>query len=232
MKIKYMAAAVATAALAFLPNQTSAAPLFVAGPSPVAPFGGTVINFEGQAEGTVITNQYGGVVFSQPDGGSPIIDNSPMLFGYGAGSGTGVLTGSTNGGAQFPTIAPIVATFASPVTQVGAFFSDTAPLGNYTISAFGAGHVLLESFVVTSAQLTAANCGETFPLVTGCGVFAGFSRAGGDIVSIQFGPSSAANDSFAIDDLRYISAVPEPVSLSLLGLGLAGVAARRARKRA
>ena len=34
MKIKYMAAAVATAALAFLPNQTSAAPLFVAVPWP------------------------------------------------------------------------------------------------------------------------------------------------------------------------------------------------------
>ena len=34
----------------------SAAPILVAGPSPVAPFGGTVINFDGLVEGTRIDN--------------------------------------------------------------------------------------------------------------------------------------------------------------------------------
>ena len=69
-----------------------------------------------------------------------------MIFGYGSGSGTGVLTGTTDGGAAFDTIAGLTAQFAAPVSQAGAFMSDGAPLGDYTIYAFGAGNVLLESF--------------------------------------------------------------------------------------
>src|SRR5687768_5531743 len=96
------------------------APIFVAGPSPVAPFGGTVIDFEGQAEGTLIDTEYSGlgVTFTQDDSGTPMIDNLPALFGYGPGSGTGMLTGSTTGGAQFPTVAGLVAEFSTPQAQV------------------------------------------------------------------------------------------------------------------
>src|SRR5687768_17896551 len=79
--------------------------------SPVTLIGGGAITFEGFAEGTLISNQFGGVVFSQPDGGRPQIDNSPFLFGYTSSSGTGVLTGSTEGGAPFPTVAGLIATF-------------------------------------------------------------------------------------------------------------------------
>src|SRR5688572_19403820 len=116
--------------------------------SPVTTVGGVPLaDFDGFPEGTLISNQYAGVTFSQDDGGTPMIDHLPYLFGYHAVSGTGVLTGSQTGGAPFPTIAGLVLTFAAPVSTVEWFLSDTGPLGAYTVSAFGAGNVLLESFV-------------------------------------------------------------------------------------
>src|SRR5687767_2479194 len=167
--------AVATAGLALMTTSAYAAPIFVAGPSPVAPFGGTVINFEGQVEGTIIDNEYAGlgVTFTQTGAGSPMIDNLPALFGYGPGSGTGMLTGSSQGN-QVATTAGIIASFSTGQSNVGAFMSDTAPLGNYTITAYGAGMVFLESFVVTPAQFPGvAACGSLFPVAPGCGVFVG-----------------------------------------------------------
>src|SRR5215216_4219227 len=67
--------------------------------SRAAPAADTVITFDRQAEGTLISTQYAslGVTFSQPDGGRPQIDNDPFLFFYTASSGNGVLTGSTEG---------------------------------------------------------------------------------------------------------------------------------------
>jgi Bacterial Ig domain len=177
--------------------------------------GGTLITFEGQPEGTRISNQFSGVTFIQPDGGRPMIDTyapsdskpNGWLFGYGASSGSAVLTGSTDGGAAAPTIAGIIATFTSPVSVVELFLSDTAPLGNYTIAAFGAGGTLLESFVVPlGTSVPPDYSGGTFP-PPGTkplpGIFVGFVRPSGDIVSIQIGPSDAALDAFAIDDLRF-----------------------------
>jgi hypothetical protein len=176
----------------------SATPVLVPGPSPVAPAADTVIDFEGQTDGTLISTQYAssGVTFGQPDGGRPQIDNDPFLFGYTANSGDGVLTGSTEGGAQFPTIAGITATFAAPTNLAGAFFSDWSPLGDYTVTARDADDNVLESQVILSTQLPTCT-------IDGCGVWVGFQRSQADISSITFGPSSASNDSFAIDDLRF-----------------------------
>jgi opacity protein-like surface antigen len=199
--MKYLVVAGAVACALIAAAVASAAPVLVPGPSPVPPAADTVIDFEGQAEGTLISTQYAtsGVTFSQPDGGRPMIDNDPFLFFYTANSGNGVLTGSTEGGAPFPTVAGMTATFELPTNLAGAYFSDTAPLGNYTVTARDADGNVLETQVILATQLpTAPTC-----TIDGCGVWVGFARSEADISSITFGPSSAFGDAFAIDDVRF-----------------------------
>jgi hypothetical protein len=213
MKAKYLVAAIAVMALGLTPTVSSAAPIF----SAVSTIGGAAMaNFEGFAEGTIITNQYAGVTFGQVDGGTPMIDNSPFLFAFSQSSGEGVLTGSTNGGAFAPTIAGLTMTFGVAQSAVEFFLSDNSTLGNYTLSAYGAGNVLLETTVLTAAQVSG-------------GHYVGFTGAGILKVTVD---GVVENDAFGIDDLRASAAVPEPASLLLLGAGLAAAAARRRRARA
>ena len=179
--------------------------------------GATLTDFEGFAEGTLMQNQVAGVTFGQtPLAGRPQIDNSPFLFGYVASSGTGVLTGSLEGGYPFVTVAGLTMTFSAPVAAAEVFFSDTAPLGSYTISAFNANNVLLESFLLGGAGPAIAR-------------YVGFQYGSEQIFVV--GPSSAFGDAFAIDDLRVARAVPEPSSWALMAMGAAALAALRRRRR-
>jgi hypothetical protein len=205
--------------------------------------GGTVANFEGFGEETIITNQYAGMTFSQTGGGAPMIDNyngagagcsgSPWCFGYGNSSGTGTLTGSTQGG-NVITTAGIIVTFSSLQSSVQGFLSDTSPLGDYTISAFGVGNVLLGTVTVLQANtLPPGYSGGlfpapgTFPLP---GIYVGFTDTVAEIASIQFGPSSSTGDAFSVDDVSFGgssgSATPEPGTLMLMGAGLLVLGAR------
>jgi hypothetical protein len=226
--------ALAIVSLCAVPAHATA--IFVAGPGPVAPFSGTLIDFEGIADGTLVPS-LGGVSFSQDDGGTPEIDNSPFLFAYDSSSGTGVLTGSSSAG-SVETTAGIVATFATPQTRVGAFMSDTVALGDYSVTAFGLGGVVLESLIVHQGDFPTAPTNEFcvpfppwVPSGNRCGVFVGFDRAEGDILSVQFGPSGASrgSDALAIDDLIFSdgTAAPEPVTAMLMVIGLVGLGVSR-----
>lgn len=227
---------VATVALAALPAMAEAQ--IIKSYTPVLT-GGTLVDFEGFSEGTLIDTQYAGVTFDQaPLSGRPMIDNYSWLFGYGSSSGEAVLTGSTEGGYSFPTVAGIVAKFSSPVSTVQVFFSDTSPLGDYTISAFDTGGALIDSFVVLSSEVLPPGYSGgffpppgTFPLP---GIYVGFMHAVADIARIQIGPSSGFDDAFAIDDLRFVgtAVVPEPGVLSLLlGCSVAATLALLRRRR-
>ncbi len=219
--------------------------------------GGTVANFEGFTEFTTITTQYAGMSFTQTGGGSPWIDNynqnlggngcsgSGWCYGYGASSGSGVLTGSTAGG-NVVTTAGIIDTFTSLQADVQAFLSDTSPLGNYTITAYSGANAtgtLLGTVTVNAlggAGLPPGYSGGLFPAPGTTplpGVFVGFTDTVAEIKSIQIGPSSvgAGSDAFAVDDIRIVPLVtttPEPASLVFLGAGLIGLASlRRKRER-
>ena len=201
--------------------------------------GGTLINFEDLANGTLVDTQYAGVTFGQDGGGGrPQIDASPYLFGYGASSGSHVLTDSTEGGHTFDTIAGLTATFSSGHNAVEFFFSDTAQLGAYPITFYGSGGSVLGTVTLADdgTVLPPGYGGGIFPPVGTFplpGIFVGFTSAGNDIFGIGIGPSSSVNDSFAIDDVRFTSArgVPEPATwgLMILGFGAAGSALRRRR---
>ena len=189
--------------------------------------GGTLIDFEGWADGTIISDQYSGVTFSQTPSGSPEINNYPWLYGYGSSSGDGVLTGSTEGGNEFETIAGLIATFTAAKTGVQIFLSDTSPLGDYPITIYGSDGSVLDTFTVLQSQtLPPGYTGGSFP-APGTnplpGIFVGYTSSTPDIWGIQVGPSTASFDAFAVDDLRYTSNIPEPATYALMLAGFAGL---------
>ena len=171
----------------------------------------TIIDFEAAALGA-FTNLVvaPGVIMNGSDisANPQTIQNTPVdspdgLFGYN--------TTTTAGATHFVSLqgGTLTFTFATPIEDFGAYFSGVQ-LNGETMS-----------FNDGAPQL--------IPIPNpGSGVqFLGFTDFGRSISSITI---SVANDIVGVDDVRVSSAAPEPATLALFGIAVAGLGFSRRRK--
>ncbi len=118
--------------------------------------------------------------------------------------------------------------FSSPVNAVGAQIEpDLNGIFTAELRLFDAGNVLIGGpFIVTSSM--EGNSDDSSPFLGALSDSANITRAVFAIIAHD-GVPVGGHPGVGINQLELGVAVPEPVSLSLLGLGLAGYAIRRRR---
>jgi hypothetical protein len=115
---------------------------------------------------------------------------------------------------------PLTFSFASPIQAFGAYFSGVQNFTTDTVN-FSDG---------TSQVLDIPEAGTSSS--TGALDFVGFTDAGKSISSVTISAGTSGFDDIGVDDVRFgpVSAVPEPLTLSIFGAGVVGAAVLRRRK--
>lgn len=177
-------------------------------------FSDTVVTFEGLVDGTILTNQYPGLTFSN----AVILSAGISLneFEFPPYSGTNVA--SDNNG-------PMSIMFATPALTFGGYFNYAVPL---ELQAFDASNNVVAS-VLSAFSSNDALYGDPG---SSPNEFLQVSYGGG--ISYVTITGDLAGSSFTLDDATYngvASPVPEPASFLLISTGIGLLECLRLRRK-
>jgi hypothetical protein len=165
------------------------------------------INFEGLPDSTVLTNQYPGLTFS-----------NAIILTAGIGLNEFELPPHSGSNVAFDNNGPIVIAFSASVTSFSGYFTYVEPLALAALDA-SSNQVASAVSAFSSNDALFGDPGSSpneFIQVT-------FARGFSSITII----GDPAGSSFAMDDIAYTPAVPEPHLVFLTFIGLAAIAAFR-----